>query len=203
MHYAGLKSKRPVLIMMLSLLFTSGSANANESNACLDAALKEQWTKALRSRTVAAKSGDALSQFTLGWMYDSGQGVAQEYKNAVYWYTMAAKQNDAGAQYSLGVMYAKGRGVKQSYAQAVHWFKQAAERGFVEAQHNLGSMYGNGQGVIRDFVQAHMWFNLAARSGSEDSVKYRDTVEEKMTQEQVAQAQRLARECVSKQYKNC
>jgi uncharacterized protein len=44
-------------------------------------------------------------------------------------------------------------------------------------------------------VQAHMWLNLAAsRSGDATMVKSRDLVAAKMTPDQVAEAQRLARE---------
>ena len=31
-------------------------------------------------------------------MYDNGQGVPQDYKQAVKWYTKAAEQGDADAQ---------------------------------------------------------------------------------------------------------
>ncbi|MBD93130.1 MAG: hypothetical protein CL482_02570 [Acidobacteria bacterium] len=50
----------------------------------------------------------------------------------------------------------------------------------------------------KDYVQAHMWFNLtASRSTGEDresAVSARDRVRAKMSAEQVADAQRLARE---------
>jgi hypothetical protein len=42
-----------------------------------------------------------------------------------------------------------------------------------------------------------MWFNLAGSSGSADApaaIKYRDIVAGKMTLDQIAEAQRLARE---------
>jgi TPR repeat protein len=46
-------------------------------------------------------------------MYAKGQGVPQDYKEAVRWFRLAAEQGDAGAQYNLGWMYAKGQGVPQ------------------------------------------------------------------------------------------
>ena len=46
----------------------------------------------------------------------NGQGVPQDYAEAVTWYRKAAEQGDADAQYNLGVMYAKGQGVPQDYA---------------------------------------------------------------------------------------
>jgi len=36
--------------------------------------------------------GDALAQNNLGVMYENGQGVPQDYKEAVKWYTKAAEE---------------------------------------------------------------------------------------------------------------
>ena len=51
-------------------------------------------------------------------MYDNGQGVTQDYKQAVYWFEKAATQGLAKAQYNLGLMYSNGQGVTQNYKQA-------------------------------------------------------------------------------------
>jgi TPR repeat protein len=58
-------------------------------------------------------------------------------------------------------------------------------------------MYFDGQGVPQDYVLAHKWLNLAAAQGgmrSDTAVKARDNVASQMTPEQIAEAQRLARE---------
>ena len=39
--------------------------------------------------------GMRYAQYNLGWMYDEGQGVAQDDKQAVYWYRKAADQGNA------------------------------------------------------------------------------------------------------------
>ena len=57
---------------------------------------------ALRAR---AEQGDAQAQFNLGEMYRTGEGVAQDYKEAAAWFRKAADQGDAQAQLNLGVMY--------------------------------------------------------------------------------------------------
>ena len=66
------------------------------------------------------------------------------------------------------------------------------------SQGNLGVMYDIGRGVPQDYVEAHMWANLAAaQSSGEDRdrwVKNRDISAAKMTAEQIAEAQRRARE---------
>jgi TPR repeat protein len=95
-------------------------------------------------------------------------------------------------------MYANGRGVPQDGAEAVRWFRLAANQGFAGAQFNLGVMYDTGEGVLQDYVEAHMWTNLAvAQSSGEDRdrrVRNRDNIAAKMTAEQIAEAQRRARE---------
>ena len=134
----------------------------------------------------------------LGSGYYHGEGVPQEYKEAVRWYRAAAEQGDRDAQFSLGFMYDEGRGVTQDYKEAVRWFQAAAEQGDASAQNNLGVSYTKGQVVLQDNIQAHMWYNLAASSligeKGETAVKNRDEMAEKMTSEQIAEAQRLARE---------
>ncbi len=64
-------------------------------------------------------------------------------------------------------------------------------------------MYDNGQGVPQDYVRAHMWWNLTASTGDEDAIKNRDIVAKQMTPAQIAEARKLARECVAKNYKGC
>ena len=76
-----------------------------------------------------AEQGNAVAQFNLGLMYDKGQGVRQDYAQAVQWYRKAAEQGLAEAQYNLGVMYAKGEGVRQNYKIAKEWFGKACDNG--------------------------------------------------------------------------
>ena len=124
-----------------------------------------------------------------------------DYETAHILYKHYAEQGQVEAQYKLGTMYHAGRGVPQDYAEAVKWYRRAAEQGHPAAQYNLGARYYRGQGVQRDYILAHMWFNLAASGypGSEtknrnDAVYYRDNVASMMTPDQIAEAQRLARE---------
>ena len=83
------------------------------------------------------------------------------------------------------------------------WYRKAAERGFAGAQLNLGVRYAKGEGVIQDLVYAHMWFNIAASAGQTIATKNRDKAAKQMTPSQIAEAQKLARECVRKNYKRC
>jgi TPR repeat protein len=91
-------------------------------------------------------------------------------------------------------MYAKGEGVPQDYVEAMKWYRLAADQGDADAQINLGVMYAKGDGVPQDYVLAHMWFNLAAAQRNSSAVKNRDIAVSRMTPDQLAEAQRLARE---------
>ena len=131
-------------------------------------------------------------------MYAEGEGVSQDYTEALRWYHKAADQGYAKAQNNLGGMYDNGRGVAQDYAEAMRWYRKAADQGNAAAQTSLGENYEKGQGVAQDYVMAHMWHNLAASEATGDrQEKYaaaRDDLAAKMTPEQIAEAQRLARE---------
>jgi TPR repeat protein len=98
-------------------------------------------------------------------------------------------------------MYAEGRGVPQDFTEAVKWYRLPAERGHPQAQYNLALSYAKGEGVLQDYVSAHMWFNLAAAyfpasevHNQELAARNRAVVANKMTHEQIAEAQNLARE---------
>lgn len=59
----------------------------------------------------------------------------------------------------------------------------------------MGLLYSTGQGgAPLDYVSAHMLFNLAAMRGSVEARAYRKELSEEMASEDVAEAQRQARE---------
>jgi TPR repeat protein len=136
-------------------------------------------------------------------MIENGQGVVKEYAEAVKWYRLAAQQGNEFAQYNLGVMYANGQGVVKDYAEATKLFRLAAQQGHKTAQYNLGVMYNKGQGVVQDYVKAHSWFNLAAVYGDPAALGGRDSVAKRMTPQQIADAQKLARDCQARNFKKC
>jgi len=121
-----------------------------------------------------------------------------DYETALAVFRPLAEQGDVVAQSNLGVGYDRGQGVPQDYQEAVKWYRRAAEQGEARAQYTLARMYYFGQGIPQDYVFAHMWANLAASQGGEDAVEKRDAIAMKMTPQQIAEAQRLAREWKAK-----
>jgi uncharacterized protein len=118
-----------------------------------------------------------------------------------------AAQGDSRAQYDLGFMYEGGKGVAQDYKEALKWYRSAAAQRNGLAQNNLGLMYANGQGVSRDYVRAQMWLIMAAASlNGEDgkrAIEYRDIIANKMAPARIAQARKMAADCVASSYRNC
>ena len=66
-----------------------------------------------------------------------------------------------------------------------------------EALYKMGLLYSTGQGVELDYVQAHKWFNLAAMAGSEAARIRRAELAHEMSSDEIAAAQREAREWIN------
>jgi TPR repeat protein len=70
----------------------------------------------------------------------------------------------------------------------------AAQTGAPDALFELGMLYATGRDVAADLVVAHKWFNLAAARGNQTALTHRVELAREMSAEQVARAQKLARE---------
>ena len=69
-----------------------------------------------------------------------------------------------------------------------------AQTGAPDALFALGMLYATGRDVAADLVVAHKWFNLAAARGNPSALAHRVEVAREMSAEEVAEAQKLARE---------
>lgn len=58
---------------------------------------------------------NVLAAYKLGVMYNNGEGVPQDFREAVNWFYRAASLGYAPAQSSLGIKFEKGQGVKRDY----------------------------------------------------------------------------------------
>jgi TPR repeat protein len=182
---------------------TGTDTEAVHAGECRNLVIKGDFARAPAICRMAAETGDPSAQGYLAGMYYQGEGVTQDYAEAMQWYSKAAEQGHAGAQNNLGWMYERGRGLTQDYAEAVKWYRKAAEQGYAKAQYNLGQMYNQGNGVPQNDVNALMLFELAAAQGYDKSAKIRQTIAAKMTPAGISKAERLAHECAEKNYKGC
>src|SRR5574338_204588 len=99
-----------VRVAALAALMIIGSATAAVAGDDEDCSNYKALLKTDPARTVSAcrrlaEQGVALGQSNLGLMYAKGQGVPQDFNEAVTWFRKAADQGDAGGQYDLGIAY--------------------------------------------------------------------------------------------------
>jgi uncharacterized protein len=158
-----MKNKMTVCLLTLGLLASSACfAGINEGMAAYN---ENNYEVTLKEWLPLAKRGNADAQFGMGMMCENGQGLPQDYAQAVSWYKKAAGQGHTEAMTSMGWMYKKGQGVSQNYAKAVSWYQKAAERGSGDAMALLGTMYKNGQGVPQNYARAAGWYQKASDQG--------------------------------------
>jgi TPR repeat protein len=150
----------------------------------------------------AAEQGDASAQMNLGYLYSSGDGIPKDETEGEKWYRKSAEQGNANAQYSLGLMYwselRQFLDIPKDDTEAVKWFGKSADQGNAVGQRYLALMYYFGFGVPVDEVAAYMWNILASAQGDEIAKAGIDEISLEMTEEQIAEAQKLSREWMTK-----
>ncbi len=195
---------RARMMALVGALIATSAAWGDDLQDAINAAQRGDHAAAFPVFLRLAEAGDPAYQSLVGSAYSEGMGVPQNYQEAVRWMRRAAEQGYAVAQFNLGSMYSRGEGTLQDYREAVRWYRKATTQGDVDAMTNLGAIYFNGEGVPKDLIRAHMWSNLAAAAGdTHKGVSNRDLAASKMTPAQIAEAQRLARECLASDYKRC
>ena len=114
---------------------------------------RKEFTTALQLFTDLANRGMAEAQINLGMMFERGQGVLQNFDEAIKWYQLAASQGLTKAQeklnllvskaaaaqvnFGLGVAFENGQGVPQDIMEAIRWYQLAADQGLIKAQEKL------------------------------------------------------------------
>ena len=120
------KTAKTAVAGLAALFVANGLASAASRGNGARAFAKSNYSTELNRALPLAERGDARARAFLGFMYEHGRGVPQDYVAAVHWYTCAAEQGHATAQYLLGLMYDKGHGVQRSDMLAYKWLNLAA-----------------------------------------------------------------------------
>jgi uncharacterized protein len=68
-----------------------------------------------------------------------------------------------------------------------------------EAFYQLGIICASGRSAPADLVSAHKWFNLAAMKGHAEAARMRREIANEMTDAEIGQAQRAARDWLKSQ----
>ena len=132
------------------------------------------WTKeeSFQLFKKLAEEGEVAAQSCLGLFYSYGEGVEQDWDEAIKWFEKAAKQGDAEAQYQLGEFYFDvfdSLKKPKTNRTAVKWFRKAAEQGHKYAQEMLGDAYYWGKGVKANREEANARIKKAASVGFKEA----------------------------------
>lgn len=133
------------ICLILALVAMSARADFNDGVA---AYVRGEYDKAAKIfLPLAENAGDPYAQRFLGEMYAKGQGVEQNYEQAIKWYRSSAENGVAASQYKLGLMYRDGQGLAQDMEYAYAWLRVAARQGNKLAPTALSSLEGKLSGA--------------------------------------------------------
>src|SRR4051812_17959541 len=108
-------------VAVLMLLAAGNLAEAATFRQGISAFNRQDYALASRIFIPLAEQGQPPAQTYLGFMFETGRGVPQNYTEAAMWYRRAAEQGDSQAQYSLGLLYDRGQGVPRDIVEASKW----------------------------------------------------------------------------------
>jgi len=142
------------------------------------------YTKALHWFMKAAENGSAKAKYNIAEMFEEGQGVGQDYSQAVHWYEEAGKCKTTGSVETngdrkidwinrglgcAGMLYYNGEeGLPQNRKKAVECFLNAIERNDEDEVSNfyLGLEYLKGGILEKNYEKAKLCFEAAIKHGS-------------------------------------
>lgn len=112
-----------------------------------------------------AEAGNAEAQFRVGRLYSFGEGLNQNYDEAVKYYLQASNAGHVVAAYNLGVVYHRGRQGEYDEISARAFFRTAACSGHANAQRNLGLMMLVGLGGKVEVEKGLTWLLISDLGG--------------------------------------
>ena len=169
----------------------------------------------------------SLGTVSAAWSADFQKGLAAynsgDYATALHEWTPLAERGNADAANHIGQIYRNGQGVLRDHKTAVKWYRLAAEEGHAFGAINLAFAYFSAKGVEENWVSGYVWTLIALDSAtkvveSKKNVsllrKYHAIIDEfvprikkeikkKLTSAQITESEKLARECIRKNYKDC
>lgn len=173
-----------VLILLPSLAV--GQSETDDPDPGLTAYSAGDFRKAHDLWQSEALTGNPKSQYYLGYLYHTGQGVDVDYDKAFSWYNEAASNQCRVAECNLANLYMNGSGIAVDHGEAIRHFANCVKpggmcneqvvrmreyvqerltwysaQGYADAEYELASMALD-QG---DFVNAAAWLHKAAQRG--------------------------------------
>ncbi len=146
----------------------------------------------------AAANYDLEGIYNLGLQYNLGRGAPLDYVEAARHLGLAAENGHAAAQYFLGTMYMLGQGVPKDLREAEKWLLQAVANGDYHVRYGLRAFYLLGlsktdpESELYDPMEAYKWLLLAVVVGDQEADDQLTGLDEVITEDQAAEANKRA-----------
>ena len=151
-----------------------------------DTELASQWYLS------AAEYGHPRAQYALAKLFENRVVADQDYTRALEAFRELSQLGPDAIQANLGTTFDQCMEIAAETSPAIHWYQRAAEQGLVDAQLELGFVFEIGRGVPADDTLAYMWFDIAARHGKQDAGEFKQSLSQRLPEQQRLQAERLA-----------
>ena len=97
--------KKLISLALISMFIVFAvSANAGPFEDGVAAYERKEYVTAVKLFRVGADQGDADAQFNLGFMYEAGQGVSQDYIRAHMWWNISASSSHKNAEANCDII---------------------------------------------------------------------------------------------------
>ncbi len=101
---------------------------------------QKRFDKAATLYQQCADMGNDDCQLAIGQLYEFGNGVPKDARQAAAWYRKSADQGNLIGQKTLGLLYELGKGVPENWAEAVRLYFKGAET-YQDSAFAVGRMY--------------------------------------------------------------
>ena len=132
--------------------------------------IDNDYKLAFKNYLIASKRFDANVQYKLGVMYDTGQGVEQDFTKAIEHFEQSIKYKEKPySLWRLGKIYLLGKGVTKDYDKAKEYFERAEAVGDANSQFELGHIHEYGKGIPISLPRAIHYYEKSAEQGDADA----------------------------------
>lgn len=209
------------------MIGTTSHADESATKIC-DTMFQSRSEASINACLSVAEKANAITQYSIGRLYEDGiiDGIRKDgilvqtqtnHSAAIKWYKLAAQNGDDGAAFLLGNKFLYGNGIAKNYMDAIYWFIIAVKNKNVDAATMLEVIYGDGFapfnvaiGFQKNNTVAYMWAliaytNIQTANPSKEETHRKNVTdwERKLTPQQVASGQAMAKICVSTNYSKC
>jgi TPR repeat protein len=141
------------------------------------------YDAARRTWEELAERGNTTALINLANMFQQGQGIAADERQAFSYVVKAAELGDSRAQHELGLAYERGALVERDIAQAGRWLQKSAEQGNPDGAFAYGVLLATSSGKGLDAAtpaeraDALFWLKTAKADGHPEAADYIAVIE--------------------------